>query len=295
MPLMLALLALLPLALATPLPIGCNVEGLSYYDEDLKVCDLVHSASPFGLPEGPWKGSVAVDAAGWPLADFSVILYDGANALEEQWVVTGSGPAPAITGVACSVRVSNVTHDPAANTFAATIDTAGSKMVTLAFGGTAGGVQNLRVWRASCSDAAAVFHPAYLAHVSRCSLLRFLDFAQINNDNKTSWAGEKPLAYPQWSAGGAPWAAAIALANAVAADVWINIPTLADDAYVAALAGLLQQQLRPSALIYTEFSNEVRARVLRPGALPARVCLHSPPLPLPLRRCGTLASSRRAG
>jgi hypothetical protein len=253
----LPLLVLLPQAQGSPLGIGCNVEGLSYYDEDLKVCDLVHSASPFGLPGGPWKGSVAVDAAGWPLSDFSVILYDGTTALEEQWVVTGSGPAPAIAGVACSVRVLNVTHDPATNTFSATIDTAGSRMVTLSFLGTAGGVQGLRVWRSSCSDAAAVFHPAYLAHLSRCSILRFLDFAQINNNNETSWAAEKPLAYPQWTDGGAPWAAAIALANAVAADVWINIPTLADDNYVAQLAALLQQQLRPSALIYTEYSNEV--------------------------------------
>jgi hypothetical protein len=240
-----------------------------------------------------------VDAAGWPLADFSVILYDGANALQEQWVVTGSGPAPAIAGVACSVRVGNVTHDPASNTFSATIDTAGSKMVTLAFTGTAGGIASLRVRRSSCADAAAVFHPAYLAHVSRCSLLRFLDFAAINNNNKTSWAKETPLAYPQWSAGGAPWGAAIALANAVAADVWINIPTLADDDYVAQLATLLKQQLRPGALIYTEFSNEVRTPPLS-APLPLlspylhrALCPHS--TSSPPCRCGTLASSRRAG
>ena len=126
----------------------------------------------------------------------------------------------------------------------------------LTFTSTNGGTQNLSVWRTSCV-APAVFHPAYVAQISRCELLRFLDFASINDNNKTSWAKETGFAYPQWTERGAPWGAAIALANEAGADVWVNIPTLADDDYVAQLAALLQQQLRPGALIYTEFSNEV--------------------------------------
>jgi hypothetical protein len=255
------LAALLLLLLASfshasqPLGIGCNVEGLSYYDADLKMCDQVHAASEFGVPEGPWKGSVPVDAEGWPMADFSVILYSG-TPLSELWRVSGAGKAPTISPNACSVKVLNITHDPASDTFVAFVDTNAQVSVILTFAGTDAGVRNLSVWRTSCAEG-ATFHPAFLAHISRCTLLRFLDFAQINNDNKTSWAAEKPLAYPQWTAGGAPWGAAIALANAAGADVWINIPTLADDGYITSLASLLLEQLRPSAIIYTEFSNEV--------------------------------------
>ena len=249
--------ALLPLTVTatTPLEIGCNVEGLAYWDEDLKMCDMVKQASPFGVPEGPWKGNVAIDRQGWPLADFSVILYMG-TPISEVWRITGAGKAPAISGNACSVKVLNTTYDPASDTFTSFLDTAAQPQVILTFTGTQGGIRNLTVWRTSCEDTTAIFHPAYLQHIKRCTLLRFLDFEDINDNNKTSWASEKSFSYPQWTAGGAPWGAAIALANAAEADVWINAPTLADDNYLTQLATLLLQQLRPSATIYTEYSNE---------------------------------------
>ena len=33
-----------------PLGIGCNIEGLSYWDGDLKTCDILKEGSEFGAP-----------------------------------------------------------------------------------------------------------------------------------------------------------------------------------------------------------------------------------------------------
>lgn len=56
-----------------PLTGGCNVGGMTYYDTDLKACDLVKMGSPFGDPQGPWKGNAALDnSTGWPVEDFSI-------------------------------------------------------------------------------------------------------------------------------------------------------------------------------------------------------------------------------
>lgn len=56
-----------------PLDGGCNIGGMDYYDTDLKTCDLVKMGSPFGNPQGPWKGNAALDnSTGWPVEDFSI-------------------------------------------------------------------------------------------------------------------------------------------------------------------------------------------------------------------------------
>lgn len=197
--------------------------------------------------------------------------------------VTGrSAAAPTIQGVACPITVLNSSYT--AGVFTAFVAANVSGLLTLGFLGTAGGVRDLQVWRTSCSDPAAVFHPDFLRNIAgRCSTLRFLDFASINDATIVNWTDRVPMSWPQWAGGllpypGAPWEAAIAMANAIGADVWVQVPLTANDAYVVALAELLQvrgcvmivsinetpqngrgmqSNLASNATIYTEFSNEV--------------------------------------
>jgi hypothetical protein len=47
------------------------------------------------------------------------------------------------------------------------------------------------------------------------------------------------------------------LCNLKSANAWINVPHMADDAYVANLARLVKKKLRPDLKVYVEYSNEV--------------------------------------
>jgi len=203
----------------------------------------------------------------------------------EVFRVTGTSAAqPTISGVACSLELLNISY--AEGAFVAFVASNVSGLLTMGFTGTAGGVRGLQVWRTSCTDPDAVFHPAFLSSLAgRCSVLRFLDFAAINDATIANWTDRVPVTWPQWAGGlrpyaGAPWEAAISMANAIGADVWVQVPLTANDEYVVALATLLQVRggvrmaaqrgtaacpgrappqasLAPNATVYTEFSNEV--------------------------------------
>jgi hypothetical protein len=112
----------------------------------------------------------------------------------------------------------------------------------------------------------AVFTTEYLELHARGDVLRFMDFTATNGNIQHEWAdrntpddltffGETP-GYG-WQGKGAPWEYAILLANTLDKDIWINIPTLANDDYVIQLADLLHATLEPDRKIYVEYSNEL--------------------------------------
>ena len=49
----------------------------------------------------------------------------------------------------------------------------------------------------------------------------------------------------------------IDLGNELEKDIWLNIPHLADDAFVRAMAEAVRDSLDPALKVYVEFSNEV--------------------------------------
>lgn len=104
-----------------------------------------------------------------------------------------------------------------------------------------------------------IFHPLFLERLQGFKVLRFMDFMSMNNNQSVTWEKRsKPTTYTQ--ARGAYGAAPEyipELANRTQADVWINIPHLADDNYIEEFALLLREQLDLSKKIYIEYSNEV--------------------------------------
>lgn len=209
----------------------------------------------------------------------------------EVFRVTGTSAAqPTISGVACSLELLNISY--AEGAFVAFVASNVSGLLTMGFTGTAGGMRGLQVWRTSCTDPDAVFHPAFLSSLAgRCSVLRFLDFAAINDATIANWTDRVPVTWPQWAGGlrpyaGAPWEAAISMANAIGADVWVQVPLTANDEYVVALATLLQVRghawRHTAALLYATAEHSLRppSRPMLPSTRSFRT------------RCGTTASSR---
>lgn len=156
--------------------------------------------------------------------------------------------------------------------------------IALVFSGTTrsgggGGVAKLSVlqpgWAAGTDPE--TFSPALVTQLSgRCSLLRFLGWTLIGH---TEWDDHTPPTTANWSqraivgepsymiggwgisGTGAPWETAAALCNQIGnADMWINIPSSADepmrDDYITKVITLLDGILSPGARIFVEYANE---------------------------------------
>jgi hypothetical protein len=138
-----------------------------------------------------------------------------------------------------------------------------------------------------------LFHPAFLARVNEApwGLIRFMDWGMTNASPVQDWTDRRrpghafavgvmnPRAPATGFAGnrstGVPYEHMVALANATAKDLWINVPHLATDAFVTRLAQLIRYgsdgnepytapqanpvwpPLAPGLKVYVEYSNEI--------------------------------------
>lgn len=194
------------------------------------------------------------------LHDRSIILVDLApRYFSDMLKIEGfSNVLPKISGVASNAQYINGTFDSTTGGFVAYL-AVNTTMSTVAFTGTSAGVQNLTVRRADCTSDTQVYHPDFANHLSRCTVLRMMDYLETNNNPIERWDQRPTSAWPQWAWNntGAPLEAVIALANEVGKDIWVNVPISADDEYVTNMAQLLFNTLNSSLNVYVEWSNEV--------------------------------------
>ena len=102
----------------------------------------------------------------------------------------------------------------------------------------------------------AVFNPAWTARLGAFRALRFMDWLETNNAILTSWDA-RPEVDDVSYASGVPVEIIVRLANELEKDAWVNMPHLADDAFVRAFAETVRDTLDPKLRVYVEFSNEV--------------------------------------
>jgi hypothetical protein len=86
-----------------------------------------------------------------------------------------------------------------------------------------------------------------------------MDWQATNEGGLPPWQQRTTPAAPSQAhnPGGAALEHIISLCNQLKTSAWINVHHLADDAYVASMAALLRDQLRPDVKIFVEHSNEV--------------------------------------
>jgi hypothetical protein len=85
-----------------------------------------------------------------------------------------------------------------------------------------------------------------------------MDWQATNRDELPNWAQRTtPSFYTQSRAGGVALEHIVQLCNTLKASAYINVHHLANDTYVANMAALLRDSLRPDVLVYVEHSNEV--------------------------------------
>ena len=108
-------------------------------------------------------------------------------------------------------------------------------------------------------DTTRLYTDEYLRRLQPFSTIRLVNWTQTYNTTQSEWSDRvRPGDFLQTGDGkGVAWEFAIELANETRKDLWINVPDLATDDYVARLAALFRDRLHPDAKIYIEYSNEV--------------------------------------
>jgi hypothetical protein len=271
--------------------LGMNVPGLTYYNNAAIYADL---ALQIAGNNGPWDnangmGAAPLDATGAPTvaASSGVTSNYPSGAYTVTWDGTGSFTfASGTLGPVTKTMSGGVQHNTATLTLTQQLSTATSD-AWFQIKATPP-VTNFHVMApASLTRPNSMFVADFEKAMHPFSTLRFMDALNTNGNLIQTWsqrtwpsAGSRANT-PQ----GMAYEDIIALANETGADVWINVPALANDDYVCRLARLFRYgeqglaemgdasttpcsaaapagnattaPLNPGSKVYVEFSNEI--------------------------------------
>lgn len=102
-----------------------------------------------------------------------------------------------------------------------------------------------------------MFRPPFLEKLAPFHSIRFMDWFHTNNSPLISWdMRSTPNSYSQADSAGVCYEYAIELCNRTEKHPWVNVPHLADSAFIAEMARMWHNQLSPDLDIYVEYSNE---------------------------------------
>jgi hypothetical protein len=115
-----------------------------------------------------------------------------------------------------------------------------------------------------------MFRPVFLNKVAPFDgYMRMMDWMQTYGSTVQHWSertGVDRFSYIGAKAG-LPYEVIAELSNELQKDIWINVPVMADDAYVHELAKFFRDRLPADRKVYIEFSNELWATWNQPSAL----------------------------
>ncbi len=266
-------------------PVGTNLTGISDWSAEWAFVDAFKASRAWiSGSASQWDDgrAIDVDADGWvrsllpgqlartlvlpeghyPAGRY-IVLYDGAGTLS----YSGGGARDAASSTPGRDVVTVDGNSPVVVNITAT--TPGNYLRNIRFV-MPGGVCSTDAFRycddaspcstGSCSTfetnyATQVFHPTFLARLRGYRTLRFMDWMETNNST-VSAQGAK-VSDARWRSSGVPIEVMLDLANRLGADAWLNVPHLATDAYVTALAHAVHDKLAPGLQAYIEYSNEV--------------------------------------
>ncbi len=110
------------------------------------------------------------------------------------------------------------------------------------------------------------FHPLFLSTLAPYKLIRFMDWMGTNGSTIQNFSQWKTLASATQTVidlgsgehgSGVAFEYMVDLCNALDADMWINLPAEATDAFMTSAATLIRDRLEPGRKLYIEYSNEI--------------------------------------
>ncbi|NLF40099.1 hypothetical protein GX586_11675, partial [bacterium] len=266
----LALLACLVLsattALAAPNLIGMNMPTPLDWEGSDVFADAFRTARDWQNTSG---GACVKDANGWPAQDCQIVCWHGAVNLGGQYHLEFSGKGD--VAFPWGGSISGKTYDATSDTTRAYVTPSSSTQFMLRFTGTSNGVRNVRLWRPGCHAGTNMFTSAFMAHLKRYSVLRFMDWLATNWNKDEKWsdrllphqhAGGMNKPGYGWQGRGTALELAIQMCNEAQKDIWVCLPVRADDNYITNFALVLRDGangypgLDTNLIIYVEYSNE---------------------------------------
>jgi hypothetical protein len=274
--------------------LGGNVNGPTDRIQDHPFVDLVKTTRGFYNLAGRLASNGAVDFAhsdsnGWPTEDFTFCAADNAEwgvslqpGIYQMSFVGPStttvnirqneiNPTAAVPAEAPLPTLSRVGFNASTHVFTYNVSVPQDALVlAFDFHHTAGQVRNIKVLQPGYSlSSYPTFRNEYLNLLRDLSpgVIRLMDWTHTNDNPQVNWSDRTKTTSATQARASAPgelqplkgvaWEYGISLANALHADIWVNIPAQATDDYVRNLASLLLKTLDPSLKIYVEYSNEV--------------------------------------
>lgn len=109
------------------------------------------------------------------------------------------------------------------------------------------------------------FHPLFLERLEPFDTLRFMQWQQVNRDNRDTLTSDdlRPASYAnQGTTSRSPYNGVsveyqVQLVNDLGANAYFNMPHQADDSYVRAFAQYVRDNVHDDAQIHVEYSNEI--------------------------------------
>ncbi|CAF1259509.1 unnamed protein product [Rotaria sordida] len=218
-----------------------------------------------GSPSSPWDRDATFDpTTGWPTRDFGMVLSTAAIGMGGTYLLNAQGNAQVtVYGGSSAGRIANKMYNASTNTLSASlIIPQGATQIMLSFINTSGpGLQNISVLQPGYDlTSKSNITNLMLTHLSRFSIIRFMDWTSRNTNLEVNWNETTPLNWLQYTPSKRnPCKIIPFIANQLNSnvDIWINIPYGATDDYVLNVVQLMLNQLNPTINIYVEFSNEL--------------------------------------
>ena len=108
--------------------------------------------------------------------------------------------------------------------------------------------------------AGEIFNPAFTDKIGAFDTLRYMDWTNTNDLTVQKWSDRTIMADRTWQGatdGNIPLEVMVALANKTKTNMWLNVPTKADDDYVRQMMTYVHDHLDPSLSVHLEYSNEM--------------------------------------
>lgn len=248
----------------TTTAVGMNLVTNAYYETEYPFVDRMKAAGSWAS-SGGGNPPVQVDANGYPVAIptgadniyLEVPMDPQSAGTPNTYVLTYSGNANFLL-----LGGKILSAEPGKVTFQYLADSTQAPLVVTAMDPNAP-LTDLHLVRADQQDLFAkgeIFNPAFTSKISAFDTLRYMDWANTNVTNITNWADRTKVSNLTWQDDGnntVPLEVMVALANKTKTNMWLNVPTQANDDYVRQMVSYVHDHLDPSLSVNLEYSNEV--------------------------------------
>ena len=237
--------------------IGVNMPSLVDWGRTQPYINLIRQARP-------WDGNATFDpVTGWPTSDFGTIIATYNADLGGAYLLYAKGNAQISIDDDSYSYITNQSYDSSTNTLSAIVNIQeGTMNLALSFRNTSGpGLQDIVLLQPGYNLTSQFnFTDLLIAHLSRFSLIRFMEWTSTNGNSDRDWNQTTPVDWPMYRySHHVPWETIPRLTNQFdkPIDIWINIPLNASDDYILHVARIMFNDLNPTNNIYVEYSNEL--------------------------------------